>query len=145
MKYSIGTLLAATAYAALAFAAIARPYSYWPVVNFYVWLGVVVWFGTEATRLPSNRGAFALGALASTLGYVAAATFENTLVQSFIPWLDKVSAEFGAGDSSADAIARTVLFHRWVIANGSLVFGLLGGCLTLWSQQRREKYNIDAR
>lgn len=145
-RFSILTLLVATAYVAVALAGL-RLESFWNQVHYVFTILILIGLGIEGSAARSARAAFAMGMLATALVLFATTTAtvrisgdaatdftwhlygmveENVTSQdsAFVHWLKQREA----------ALSPTVVstrLVRWLNCSGSLLTGVLGGYAAL--------------
>lgn len=138
--FSLFNLFIATAYACVAVSGYAQPTSIWGYVNFWLWIGVLCYWGTIA----ANGSVFARGALAWTFAYVCASYAENykpfrglTALLSHSLMLDRITeSSFRSFYGNADAENA---LNRIAITNVAFLFGVLGGALSVGLARRRQR------
>lgn len=146
-QFSLFWVFLAVAFAAIAIAGFVQPKSVWNNVNFYLWLAVLCYWGTAA----AHESTFARGALAWTIIYVCA-----TKLEMFTPFRDDpallphswllewtpqppgiwISIDVGYTDDDAESA-----LNRSAIVNTSMLFGLIGGCLSVWRHRRWQRHS----
>ncbi len=168
-RFSILSLFGATAYVAVAAAGLVRPLSFWNDVSYYLWLLLMLWLGIECIASQRPRLTFCLGTLFVCLVFVTMSAVADRQVaytrwrlpQHFVAEAILKLGDFGdqIADVSdhninvagaADPFRRQfylekrkdqlpIAIHRLTNVQMSLVFGLLGGWLSVWRYRALER------
>lgn len=151
--FSILGLLAVTAYIALAVGGLRSPLSLAGSIALYGWLALMFTLSVSASGASSRRSAFARAALAASIAYIAASHFQRSpdypqrgvvfeLPHRLIyliefddrPPFRQFPFNVRVTEGKLDV---SIYRERVATAHGSLLFGLLAGCIATWRFDRK--------
>jgi hypothetical protein len=150
-RFSLFTLLAVTAYLAVALAGLMFPQSVWNAMIVHGWALLVAWMGIIAFSERSAKSAFAGAFVVTVLAYAAASIFDPLTPllalsaesrprmphELVFRWLARQMSP-----ATREFWDHETAYRRWALANCSLACGVLGGCLAAWRYRRIEKHAI---